>query len=277
MWRPGFMSDLKRQCIVVSSTDVQKRWCLYLTENAYRTAFRLCRWQVACQRVEKKTYDIFRHIRSRQSFVAVFVTSDGRAVDQRRDWVTTGGYSEHLVHRCLGEPPSCPESNTTLPEAFSATEERPQGSSVAAFVLEWLCSFMLTCHWCHHFKPIWMNLRILGSCLVRLRRKDRRRQSACWALRNLRKKICASWSHRNMRLWSNTYAGLPSSDPDEANPFLHCCGAGDSVHSACFATLVKGGRCSRPRTTRFANSTGMQRWKQNVNKNAGNGRFCPGE
>ena len=54
-------------------------------------------WQVACQHVEKKTYDIFRHVRLRQSFVAIFVTSAGRAVDQHRDWVTTGGYSEHSL------------------------------------------------------------------------------------------------------------------------------------------------------------------------------------
>ena len=41
--------------------------------------------------------------------------------------------------------------------------------------------------------------------------------------------------------------GLPSSNSDKANAFLHCRGAGDLVDSACFATVVKGGRCSRPR------------------------------
>ena len=39
--------------------------------------------------------------------------------------------------------------------------------------------------------------------------------------------------------------GLPSFD--KTNAFLHCRGAGDLEDSACFATLVKGGRCSRPR------------------------------
>jgi hypothetical protein len=39
--------------------------------------------------------------------------------------------------------------------------------------------------------------------------------------------------------------GLPSSD--KATAFLHCRCASDLVDSACFATLVKGGRCSRPR------------------------------
>ena len=43
--------------------------------------------------------------------------------------------------------------------------------------------------------------------------------------------------------------GLPSSD--KANAFLHCRGASDLLDSACFATLVKGGRCSRPRNEKF--------------------------
>ena len=52
---------------------------------------------MACHHVEKKTYDIYRHIKLRQSFVAVFVTSAGRVIDQHRDWVTSGGYSEHSL------------------------------------------------------------------------------------------------------------------------------------------------------------------------------------
>lgn len=41
--------------------------------------------------------------------------------------------------------------------------------------------------------------------------------------------------------------GLPASD--KANFFLHCRGAMHYEDSACFATLVKGGRCSRNRMT----------------------------
>lgn len=52
---------------------------------------------MACHHAEKKTYDIYRHIKLRQSFVAVFVTSAGRVIDQHRDWVTSGGYSEHSL------------------------------------------------------------------------------------------------------------------------------------------------------------------------------------
>ena len=52
---------------------------------------------MACQHVEKKTYDMFRHVKLRQSYVPVFVTSGGRVIDQHRDWVTNGGYSEHSL------------------------------------------------------------------------------------------------------------------------------------------------------------------------------------
>eukprot|EP00434_Breviolum_minutum_P027307 symbB.v1.2.024146.t1/scaffold2264.1/size174359/1 len=54
-------------------------------------------YKVACHHVEKKTYDIYWHIKLRQSFVAVFVTSVGRVIDQHRDWVTSGGYSERSL------------------------------------------------------------------------------------------------------------------------------------------------------------------------------------
>ena len=44
-----------------------------------------------------RVYDIARHMYLRQSFVSVFITEDGRAVDQHRHFVEGGGQSEHSV------------------------------------------------------------------------------------------------------------------------------------------------------------------------------------
>ena len=51
----------------------------------------------ACACPETGTYDIFRHIRLRQSFTTVFVAADGQVVDQHRNFVEGGGHSEHAL------------------------------------------------------------------------------------------------------------------------------------------------------------------------------------
>jgi hypothetical protein len=98
-------------------------------------------WQVACLHVEKKTYDIFRHI---------FVTSAGRAVDQHRDWVTTGGYSEHsLFIDALVNQHSAMKA---IPRGPKHSQPKKKGRKVGALQtargrFECLCAFMLTCRY----------------------------------------------------------------------------------------------------------------------------------
>ena len=51
----------------------------------------------ACANLQTGTYDIFRHMYLRQSFVNVYVTHSGAVVDCHRDFVRGGGHSEHSL------------------------------------------------------------------------------------------------------------------------------------------------------------------------------------
>lgn len=50
--------------------------------------------QEACHHRSRKTYDLYRHIYLRQSFVTIWVTEEKRCINCHRDFISGGGFTE---------------------------------------------------------------------------------------------------------------------------------------------------------------------------------------
>ena len=84
------LSKYQMRCAEEKPHDMSCAMKLALSKNQKEV-------EAACANLRTSCNDLWPHIYLRQSFVACFVTANNRVMDTHKDWMQSGGYSEHSL------------------------------------------------------------------------------------------------------------------------------------------------------------------------------------
>ena len=208
--------------------------------------------EAACANPRTLCYDLWRHIYLRQTFVACFVTVNNRVFDTHKDWMLCGGYSEHslfiaalLQRDGFQAVPKGPLHSQAVPKGPLHSQpqkkkKKPKAWQISMVQVRSGCCFTHSLFNLQTF-PILPLLHGVTQAAAKRSAATKRMLAAPEMGQSDEVVEVPAAPIKAEHYLPGMAAG--STDPSS----LHCVGFPDD-DAQCYASLSKGGRCTRKRT-----------------------------